>query len=227
MKKTNKGFTLIEMVVTMALLAASTAITVPMITRNRGQGDVNRYVHSLESGLLSLKAKLGQTKTNCEISFPATFTFQKPETLVEFSQGKNEQTSMQCCNSEISQKTNDPDCLTGYPGNRLGELTGQAQDNLRLVQQESTPASKQVRVAVSKTDFGLTPPGTTANLDTITFLICHEQAASTDAPTSCIPSQNKLSIGCVEINGAGEITKGTWALANPESSVSSGSCRKT
>ena len=80
MKKINKGFTLIEMVVTMALLATSTAITVPMITRNRGQGDVNRYVHSLESGLLSLKAKLGQTKTNCETSFPATFTFQKPET---------------------------------------------------------------------------------------------------------------------------------------------------
>jgi prepilin-type N-terminal cleavage/methylation domain-containing protein len=227
MKKTNKGFTLIEMVVTMALLTASTAITVPIITRNRGQGDVNRYVHSLESGLLNLKAKLGQTKTNCAINFPTTFTFQKPESLVEFSQGKNEQTSMKCCNSEISKLTNDTDCLTGYAGNRLGELTGKAQDNLRLVQQESTPASKEVRVAVSKTNFGLTPPGTTANLDTITFLICHEQAASTEDPTSCIPSQNKLNIGCVEINGAGEIKKGTWALANAESSVSSGSCRKT
>ena len=227
MKKTTNGFTLIEMVVTMALLATSSAITIPMITRNRGQGDVNRYVHTLETGLLNLKARLGQTKTNCEINFPATFSFEKPENLIEFSQGGNEQTSMQCCNSEISTLTGDTDCLTGYPGDRLGELTGKAQDNLRLVQQESTLASKKVRVAVSKQNFGLTPPGTTANLDTITFLVCHEQAASSEDPRSCIPSQNKLTIGCVEINGSGEITKGTWMLANAGSSVSSGSCRKT
>ena len=46
MKKTTNGFTLTEMVVTMVLLATSSAITIPMITRNRGQGDVNRYVHT-------------------------------------------------------------------------------------------------------------------------------------------------------------------------------------
>ena len=226
MKKINQGFTLTEMVVTMALLTASTAITVPMITRNRGQGDVDRYTYALESGLLNLKAKLGQTKTNCMIAFPTTFSFQNPENLVEFSQGKNGQTSMQCCNSEISKLSNDTDCMNGHPGYRLSELTGKAQDNLRLVQQESTPASKVVRVAVSKKDFGFTPPGTTANLDTITFLICHQRAATTAAPTSCILNQNKLSIGCVQMNGAGEITKGTWELANETSPMSSGSCKK-
>jgi len=62
MKNKKDGFTLIEMVVTVSLLSIATAATVPMITRNRWQGDVETYAYKLESGLLDLKAKLGKQK---------------------------------------------------------------------------------------------------------------------------------------------------------------------
>ena len=70
MKNKKDGFTLIEMVVTVSLLSIATAATVPMITRNRWQGDVKTYAYKLESGLLDLKAKLGKQKTSCLIEFP-------------------------------------------------------------------------------------------------------------------------------------------------------------
>ena len=227
MKQQTNGFTLIEMVVTAALLGIAAASTAPVISRNRWQGDVNRYALELETGLMSLKAKLGQQKTSCLITFAETFSFQNPNQLVEFS-SKNEanNTRMQCCNSEISELASDPDCESGYPGHQIAELTGRAQDNLRLVQHESTPASKAIRVAVNKDNFGFTPPGTTANSEQITFLVCHQKALSQNNPTTCIPEQNKLSIACVQIDGTGDVTNGTWELSKATDPMTSGRCRK-
>ncbi len=230
MKHTKNGFTLIEMVVTVSLLSIATAATVPMITRNRWQGDVKTYAYKLEAGLLDLKAKLGRQKTSCLIEFPSAYSFQTPDNLVEFSQDSSgNTTTMQCCNSEISKLANDPDCSTGTPGYSLSTLTGRDQDNLRIVQYESTPASKAVRVAVSTTKFGFTPPGTTLNAEKISFLICHERSLSTDDPTTCTPGRNKLAIRCVQINGAGEVSNGLWKLDNSEATpaITSGSCKTT
>ena len=230
MKNKTNGFTLIEMVVALSLLSIATTATVPMITRNRWQKDINSYAFKLESGLLDLKAKLGKQKTSCEIKFPTAYAFQTPENLVEFSQGSSgNTTTMQCCNSEISQLANDPDCSTGAPGYSLSTLTGRDQDNLRIVQYESTPASKAVRIAVSTTKFGLTPPGTTLNSEKISFLICHERSLSPNDPTTCLSNSNKLAIRCVQIDGAGEVTNGLWKLENvqPIPPISSGSCKTT
>ena len=117
MKNKKDGFTLIEMVVTVSLLSIATAATVPMITRNRWQGDIETYAYKLESGLLDLKAKLGKQKTSCLIEFSSAYSFQTPDNLVEFSQSSSgNTTTMQCCNSEISHLANDPDCSTGAPG---------------------------------------------------------------------------------------------------------------
>ena len=228
MKRKTNGFTLIEMVVALSLLSIATAATVPTITRNRWQKDVNGYAIKLESGLLNLKAKLGKQKTSCEIEFPVEYSFRTPDSLVEFSQQNSENTTtMQCCNSEISDLTNDPDCNTGAPGYSLSTLTGRDQDNLRMVQFESTPESKAVRVAVSSTNFGFTPPGTTLNAEQITFLICHKQSLSAEDSTACVANKNKLDIRCVQIDGTGEVSNGIWKLEERTSPIHSGSCTTT
>jgi len=228
MKNKTNGFTLIEMVVALSLLSIATAATVPTIARNRWQKDVDGYAIKLESGLLDLKAKLGKQKTSCEIEFPTAYSFQTPENLVEFSQlASGNTTTMQCCNSEISQLTNDPDCSNGAPGYSLSTLTGRDQDNLRMVQYESTPESKAVRVAVSTTNFGFTPPGTTLNAQQITFLICHKQSLAPNDSTECIANQNQLDIRCVQIDGTGEVAGGIWKLEEPTSPMPTGSCTTT
>ena len=228
MKNKTNGFTLIEMVVALSLLSIATAATVPTIARNRWQKDVDGYAIKLESGLLDLKAKLGKQKTSCEIEFPTAYSFQTPENLVEFSQqASGNTTTMQCCNSEISKLINDPECSNGAPGYSLSTLTGRDQDNLRMVQYESTPESKSVRVAVSTTNFGFTPPGTTLNAEQITFLICHEQSLSPNDSTACVADQKKLDIRCVQIDGTGEVASGIWKLKEPTSPIHSGSCTTT
>ncbi len=228
MKKQTNGFTLIEMIVAMTLLTIATAATAPMIAKNRWQKDVNNYALKLEAGLLDLKANLGKQKTSCEIKFPAAYSFEIPKNLVEFSQQSDSNTTtMQCCNSEISQLTDDPDCINGAHGPSLSELTGREQDNLRMVQYESTPESKLVRIAVSTTNFGFTPPGTTLNAEQITFLICHQRSLLAENSKICLADKHKLDIRCVQIDGTGEVSNGIWKLEDSTSSMSSGVCTTT
>ena len=222
------GFSLIEMVVTVAILSIATATTLPIITRNRWQSEVDQYALQLETGLYGLRAKLGAKKTSCTIDFPTTYTFSPPEELIEFSQkSQNNQTSFLCCDSTIvvAKETNGQGSDCSHPGNKISVLTGNPLDNLRLVQLESSSASKSVQVAVSRTDFGFTPPGTTANAGTLTFLLCHNRALSENNSTQCVESQNRLNIRCVQIDGTGGISRGRWILDSPSSVVSSGFCQ--
>ena len=223
-KNGEQGFGLVEIIVASAILSIATAVTVPVITRNHWKADVDRYATQLESGLYSLRAKLGARKTSCLMEFSSAYRFLEPEKITEFSQGVNT-TSFDCCDSEISTLINDPECSSGHPGHKLSEKTGRQLDNLRLVQTESTPESDNVRIAVSTTNFGFTPPGTTAQAGTLTFLVCHQRGLSTNNPTNCIPGQNRLNISCVEIDGTGTIKKGLWIKAEGSTSISQGFCK--
>ena len=225
-KQSETGFSLVEVIVALAILTTSTALTVPIIARNRWQVDVERYATQLESGLYSLRAKLGSRKTSCSMTFPSEFNFLEPAKITEFSQGTNS-TSFNCCDSEISSLINDQDCAVGHPGHQLSEITKRPLDNLRIVQTESTPESKNVRVAVSTRNFGFTPPGTTAEAGTLTFLICHQRAASAGSPTECVPGQNRLSIRCVQIDGTGAVERGRWIQSTGSSDISNGMCQAT
>jgi prepilin-type N-terminal cleavage/methylation domain-containing protein len=120
-KQSKTGFSLVEVIVALAILTTSTAVTVPIIARNRWQVDVDRYATQLESGLYSLRAKLGSRKTSCSMTFPSEFNFLEPAKITEFSQGTNS-TSFNCCDSEISSLINDQDCAVGHPGHQLAFL---------------------------------------------------------------------------------------------------------
>lgn len=223
-KNDQKGFTLLEIIVALVIFTISTAVTVPVITRNHWKVDIDRYTTQLESGLYGLRAKLGARKTSCLITFQSAYNFLKPEEITEYSQGSNT-SDFSCCDSEISSLINDPDCESGHPGHQLSAITGRPLDNLRLVQTESTPESQNVRVAVSTTNFGFTPPGTTAEAGTLTFLICHEKSASEANPTSCIPGKNRLNIQCVQIDGTGSVERGRWLNQNESAVVKNGRCK--
>ena len=225
-RRSQNGFGLVEVVVAASIFAISMATTVPMITRNHWKSDIDRYTNQLEAGLYSLRAKLGSRKTSCSINFPKTYQFLEANKITEFSQGVN-RTSFNCCDSEISSLINDPDCEVGHPGYQLSDITRRQLDNLRLVQTESTPESEKVRIAVSTTDFGLTPPGTTAEAGTLIFLVCHQQALSKSNLNNCIDGQNRLRIGCVQIDGTGVIKKGLWMRQEGTPSISNGRCQAT
>ena len=95
-KHSQKGFSIVEIIVAFAILTISMAVTVPVITRNRWKVDVDSYATQLETGLYSLRAKLGSRKTSCSITFPEKYKFLEPKKITEFSQGVST-TSFSCC----------------------------------------------------------------------------------------------------------------------------------
>ena len=66
-----------------------------------------------------------------------------------------------------------------------------------------------------------------AEAGTLTFLICHQRAASAVNPTDCVPGQNRLSIRCVQIDGTGAVERGRWIQPTGSSDISSGECQAT
>jgi len=232
--KNEDGFSLIEAIVALVIVTIATAATVPVITRNRWQVDVDRYTTQLETGLYALRAKLGSRKTSCSITFPEGFNFLEPKQITEFSKGENSGTDFKCCDSEIAKLIDDPECLVEQDAYKISDITGRLLDNLRLVQTESTPESKNVRIAFvstkektdeDKTDFGFTPPGTTAEAGSLAFLICHKRSISESNPTTCIDNQNKLSIRCITIDGTGTIERGTWITSADKIVKADGYCK--
>ena len=121
--KNEDGFSLIEVIVALVIITIATAATVPVITRNRWQVDVDRYTTQLETGLYALRAKLGSRKTSCSITFPEGFNFLEPKKITEFSKGENSGTNFKCCDSEIAKLIDDPECLVEQ-GIAISDITG-------------------------------------------------------------------------------------------------------
>ena len=83
---TNRGFTLVELLVTTAIITLGAAASIPNFLRNARQAEVDRYTQTVETGLFSLSAKLGTTKSSCQLSFSEPGQFLKPWQVLEFKQ---------------------------------------------------------------------------------------------------------------------------------------------
>ena len=58
----DSGFTLVELLVVVVLISIGSALSLPTFMRTLKQREVDRYTQTVESGLFSLRAKLGTTK---------------------------------------------------------------------------------------------------------------------------------------------------------------------
>jgi prepilin-type N-terminal cleavage/methylation domain-containing protein len=190
----NKGFTLTELLVTTAIIATGASLSLPSFVRNAKQGDVDRYTQAVESGFFNLRAKLGTTKSSCQLSFPAANQFQSPWKVLEFQQpsgGVANVSRIECCNSKEG-------CING--------------PTYRMISREGTPERNAVEVATTKTDFMMTPPGTSAEVGNLTILIRSkdwDQASVQDSS-----GNSRLLTRCIDISGSGSISRGTWDQAN-------------
>jgi len=57
-KQTSNGYSLIELLVAVTIISILSAYGLPKFRRNIAQGEVDRYTQFVESGLLSLRARL-------------------------------------------------------------------------------------------------------------------------------------------------------------------------
>ena len=215
MKSKSAGFSLLELLVGMVIISIGLSAAIPSYLRNMRQGEVDRYTQQLEAGFFGLRAKLGRQKTSCTLQFDQSGldNFVAPADLVEMQKHPER---IECCNSDIEAAGQASGCANGP---EIGALLAQGQPaekqpkiirerSLRLLDQEGTPESQVVEVAVNLHRYELTPPGTSTMSDDLIFLI-----------RSTNTQEQRLRTRCLQISGTGTVIRASW-------DASSSSCEK-
>lgn len=202
-----------ELVVAAAIVTSVTAWAIPSYLRTLRQGEVDRYHRAIEAGFFDLRARLGTTRSSCQLSFSEANRWMEATDLLEFRQndGQLRHTDrLRCCNSEINAALkasgSNNECEDGP---KIGDLLNDPQSSLRFIRVENSNESKNIDVAITRTAYELTPPGTSASTVPITFVVRSKQA----------DRYPQLRQRCVQIDGTGNLLSGTW-----DGSLSSGTC---
>ncbi len=208
MNKNSEGFSLLELVVGIAIITIGLSAALPSYLRSLRQGEVDRYTQQLEAGFFGLRAKLGQQKTSCTLTFGnhGLSNFVSPADLVEM---RNHPRRIECCNSDIEAAGASSGCAFGPQIGMLlakaNDLTGDKKDkiirdrSLRLLDRESTPESNAVEIAVNLPTYELTPPGTSTMSEALVFLIRSKNT-----------NEQRLRTRCLEISGTGTVFRANW-----------------
>lgn len=227
MKQKSQGFSLLEMVVAAAIITTTIGWTIPNYITSVKQGEVDRYNRAIETGFQNLQENLRSTRTTCILQLSPSNTWRRPDKILEFNslvkinangnpvldsnnnpivEIENPE-RLRCCNSQLKVQTNE-ECPT-IETIRQNPNTSRASKSLRFMLQQKLPESQKVEVAVDSSNFTMTPPGSNAETQPLTFMVRSNNS-----------SQNKnLKARCLRITGSGVLKRGTWI-----GSLQSGSC---
>lgn len=227
MKQKSQGFSLLEMVVAAAIITTTIGWTIPNYITSVKQEEVDRYNRAIETGFQNLQENLRSTRTTCILQFSPSYTWSRPDKILEFnsfvkinnngdpaldSNNKpiieiENPERLRCCNSQLKVQTNE-ECPT-IETIRQNPNTSHAAKSLRFMLQQKLPESQKVEVAVDSSNFTMTPPGSNAETQPLTFMVRSNNF-----------SQNKnLKARCLRITGSGVMKSGNWI-----GSLQSGSC---
>lgn len=210
MKKQSPGFTLTELLVGMVIVSIGLTAAIPNIQRNIKQGEVDRFTQQLETGFFGLRAKLGQQKTSCTVTFKTSdiHTFSQPKDLLEISTNPE---LLKCCDSDIGGcefSSNIADAIINNFNKQASDSNQLTPDEalkikrdrtLRLLNHEGTAEAQRVEVAVNRDTYELTPPGTSTMAKDLLLLV-----------RSTNRTEQQLQTRCLRISGTGTIFRGTW-----------------
>jgi len=216
--KNADGFTLTEMSVAMLIVGLTTAWIMPQFTKRLLQSEIDQYQNQVEAGFDSRRAKIGQTKSSCEINMPAeTFNnYQPPEKTLEFTTSNGAITNsdrLVCCNTEILSLSNTTSpCLDGplIPKSVGGpfrfmvtERRGSETVRIRVnIYDEQAKTFKPVRF------HELTPPGTTASGSVLLVRLQHAKDLERETP--------QLIERCLMVLPTGTIKRGNWSQSTSQ-----------
>lgn len=201
-QQSEAGFTLIEILVVTMIVSMVSAWGLPNVLRILRQAEVDRYTQTIETGVFSLRSRLGTTRSSCTLSFPTSNAFLAPWEMLEFQQpdrGMASNQRIECCNSSFEQFSLEG-CLTNLDAN--------LPRTFRLIQREGSNEANAVSVAVSTTSFTMTPPGTSA--ETNDLMIRVRSRKHDDASVLKADGSSRLITRCIQVSGTGSILRGSW-----------------
>ena len=192
-----QGFTLLEVIVVLIIIGMTSSWAIPNFHRSLLQGKIDRYMRNVESGLFSLRARMGAIKGSCLIDFGERSNFSvgkfvKAEQLLE----RQQQDGTLSSDDALSK------CRDSYSGDTQIDA-----ETFRLVNLEGSQERDSIEVALRNQTYSFTPPGTTANANKMTILIRAKKISSNPGALSSSNTRTR----CVEVSGNGQIFSGTWS----------------
>ena len=186
----SQGFTLFELLIIIVIIVLGSTWAVPQYRRQLALNQLDQYSQNIESGLFSLRARQSAEGASCEITVNPSFGgidntsngFAQPTDVLELSHLEPEQRSerLRCCDATS--------CSWEPP--------------YRLISQEGTASSRTVGVKFSRANYTLSPPGMSADNDSLIILV--RATNSQDDP------ERPLPIRCVKLSSVGHLHRGTW-----------------
>ena len=220
---TNKGFTLLELIVVSALVAMTTAWAMPEFRRGLEQARVDRYARNVESGLFSLRAKMGANKESCTIDFgniPSFQTNEYQDASIMLEQKPKLNTS-----NQHERSASDPLYLCNYTSNDFADLANDSIEvksqieareriqsvaaSVQLVGQLNSNEHHKINVASTAQTYTFTPPGTSIKGNSMTLIIQSKEANKPWAKKS--DGVSRLVTRCIRATGTGRVENGTWS----------------
>ena len=150
-----RGFTLLEILVVLAIAAVSTSMALPTLRSRLLQGQVDRYTKFTEAGLIGLRTRLREQRlSHCLCFVPNIWAAPSAMGLERQQSDGTRSQPLQACRNEDPSPT------------------------LRVMNLEGSDSSLQVDVRANTGKFCISPPGTSAAAAKLTLQIRSRQHAS-------------------------------------------------
>ena len=184
------GFTLLELLIIIVIVVLGSTWAVPQYQRRLALNQLDQYSQQIESGLFSLRARQSAEGTSCEVNINPSYVgtdntnggFGQATEVLELSHlnPKEREERLRCCDATS--------CSWEPP--------------YRLISKEGTTSSKTVGIKFSQAKYTLSPPGMSADSNSLIILVRSNNEQN--------DPKRPLPIRCVKLSTAGHLHRGTW-----------------
>ena len=212
LQASRSGFTLTEIVVVVAIVAATTTWAVPQFTRGIQQNKVDNYTQNLQTGLFNLKNRIQKSSKKCtlfkELPESSKGDYISPNFLLELTSIKEQD---ELSNQDKLFDRNDfLDCPMGTSGR-------QSTTPFRFLQREGSSDKDNIEVLYQQNIFTLA--GVTSKTETSQDEYRLNNQGSNDEGNDMIfrirskkwDQDPRLKTRCIVFSGNGHLFDGTWS----------------
>ena len=204
-KASDRGFTLIEMVIVGAIVAVTTTWAAPQFTRSIEQNRVDSYRDNLLNGLFNLKKRIQKSSKKCDLfkNLPTSSKgdYISPDLILELTNTANRGDFLDCPMGTTGRQSRAPF--------RFLQREGSAEkDSVEILylQSKFTLSGNTSTTVISQNQYSLNNQG---NNDTGSDMIFRIRSKKWD-------QNNRLKTRCIVLRGSGHLYDGTWSYTTSE-----------
>ena len=205
------GFTLVEMVVVVAIVVVTTTWAVPQFTRGIEQSKVDNYTQNLQTGLFNLKNRIQKSSKKCTLfkNLPSTSQadYISPNVLLELT--SIDQSIEGTSRNDFLDCPMDPSGRQSETPFRFLQREGSAdKDNVEVSYTQREPAQfgRSGSSTTSKDQYRLNNLGTNDKGNDLIFRIRSKKW----------DQDSRLRTRCIVFSGNGHVFDGTWSYTKSE-----------